>query len=338
MAYKYKNLNIEKLSQNENPLGPSPMAFKAISEQCKTINRYPEIHSTTLKSEIASHLELNTDNIFVSAGLVEALDILIRNFIVKGENLIIPKLTFVVYRLLAEVFDVETRFSQMKDYRIDVDSIIESCDDQTKVIIIANPNNPTGNIIIEKELIKLLKNVSQHTYVVIDEAYCEYVSDEDYPNTIKLQKEYTNLIVLRTFSKIYGLAGLRVGYTIASKEIIKQFDYYQPPFTVNKMAAIAAAAALNDKQFVKDSFEMNLTARTFLEKELSILGYNIVSSQSNFIFVFFNERVERDKIFDKLASNNLIVRKMGPFGDFKAFRITIPKLENCQKIIDCLRY
>jgi histidinol-phosphate aminotransferase len=327
-----------KLSQNENPLGPSPMAYKAIFEQCHTINRYPEVHSVTLKSELASHLQLSTDNIFVSAGLVEALDIMIRNFIVKGENLIIPKLTFVAYRLLAKVFNVKTRFSQMKDYRIDVDSIIENYNNQTKIIIIANPNNPTGNIITEKELIKLMESVSQQTYVVIDEAYCEYVSDKDYPNTLKLQKEYPNLIVMRTFSKIYGLAGLRVGYVIASKEIIKQFDYYQPPFTVNKMATIAASAALKDKQFVKDSFEMNLAARAFLEEELLILGYNVVSSQSNFIFIFFNEQEDRDKIFNKLTSNNVIARKMGPFGDFKAFRITISKLENCQKIIDCLRH
>ncbi len=247
-----------KLSQNENPHGPSPMAFKAVLDQCNTVNRYPEVHSETFKSELANYHNLSDDNIFVCAGLVEALDIMIRNFILKGENLIIPKLTFVAYRLLAEVFNVETQFSLMKDYRIDVDSIMEKYNDQTKVIIIANPNNPTGNIITQVELIKLMDNVSPSTYVAIDEAYWEYVSDDDYPNTLKLQEKYPNLIVMRTFSKIYGLAGLRVGYVIASKEIIKKFDYYQPPFTVNRMATIAASAALKDVGFVKNSFETKL--------------------------------------------------------------------------------
>ncbi len=335
---KIKAEDIIKLSQNENPLGSSPMALKAVIERSNLMYRYPEPHSISLKSDLAKHLKIGDEYILVTAGLVEALDIIIRNFIDKGENLILPKLTFVAYRLLSEVFNIETRFAQMKDYRIDIDSIIKNYDDKTKAIIIANPNNPTGNIITEKELIKLMETVLPHTYVVIDEAYREYVSDRDYPNTLKLQKKYPNIIVLRTFSKIYGLAGLRVGYAIASKEIIDKIEYYQSPFTVNYLATVAASAALKDKQFIKDSFNMNLKSRSFLEKELVALGYNVVRSQSNFIFIFFNKQNDRDLAFNKLANKNVMVRKMGPFGDFKAFRITIPRRENCEKIIDCLKH
>jgi len=171
-------------------------------ENCDQMNRYPEPHSSTLKNEFSDHLGVLSENIFVCAGLVESLDIMIRNFIEKGENLIIPEITFVAYRLLAKVFHVETRFSQMKDYGIDIDSIIENCDEKTKLIIIANPNNPTGTIVNETDLIRLMETVPKHTYVVADEAYCEYVNRVDFPNTMKLLQRYPNLIMLRTFSKI----------------------------------------------------------------------------------------------------------------------------------------
>jgi histidinol-phosphate aminotransferase len=327
---------IIKLSQNENPVGPSPLALKAIKEHGFLINRYPEPHSSTLKVELANELALSPDNIFVSAGSIELLDIFIRNFIGENENIIIPKLTFVAYKIIAEVFGVTIIFSGMKDYRIDIDSILENYNNQTKMIIIANPNNPTGTIISEKEMIKLLENVSPQTFVVIDEAYCEYVSDSDYPNTFELQKQYPNLITLRTFSKIYGLAGLRVGYAIAAQDIIERLDHYQPPFTVNQMAAVAASASLKDKKFLKDSIETNKKTRTRLEKELTGLGYNVIPSEGNFIFIHFDRIEERDLIFEQLKDQNVLTRKMDFFGDSKALRITVPKPDNCQYVIDCL--
>lgn len=337
MDNKNASEEIIKLSQNENPFGASPLALKAISENYLSVNRYPEPHSATLKAEIANHLELSIDNIFVSAGSIEALDILIRNFFGEGGNLIIPKLTFVAFKIIAEVFGVETKFSQMRDYSIDIESIIENYDEKTKGIIVASPNNPTGTILTKKELIKLLDHVLPHTYIIIDEAYCEYVSDHNYPDTLELQKQYPNLIVLRTFSKIYGLAGLRVGYAIATKEIIAKIEHYQPPFTVNRLASIAASAAIKDKQYVKDSFKVNLKTRSFIEKELRSLGYQIVPSQGNFIFIHFDNKKERDSIFDMLKSKNVVARKMEYFGDPKAFRLTVPKSENCQYVIDCFK-
>ncbi len=334
---KTNRQDIIKLSQNENPNGPSPLAIKAVRDHKQSINRYPEPHSKTLKAELATHLELSPDNIFVSAGSIEALDILIRNFFSKGGNLIIPKLTFVAFKIIAEVFGVETKFSKMKDFSIDIESIIDNYDEKTKGIIIASPNNPTGTILIEKELIRLLDHVSPQTYVVIDEAYCEYVSDQNYPDSLLLQKQYPNLIILRTFSKIFGLAGLRVGYAIATKDIIAQIEHYQPPFTVNRLASIAASAAIKDTQFVKDSYNQNLKLRSVIEKELRNLGYQIVPSQGNFIFIHFDNEEERDFIFDMLKSKNVVARKMDYFGDSKAFRLTIPKSENCQYVIDCFK-
>ncbi len=328
---------IIKLSQNENPLGPSTLALKSVREQVGSINRYPEPHSTTLKGVFANHLGLTPDNIFVCAGLVETLDILIRNIIKPGENLVIPEITFVAYRLLARVFHVDTHFAKMNNYAIDIDSVIEQADDNTKVIILASPNNPTGTIICEKDLVSVLNNVSSDTYVVVDEAYGEYVSDKNYPNTLALQKKYSNLIILRTFSKIYGLAGLRVGYAIAVPSIISHFEYFQPPFTVNHIATVAAAAAIKDDEFVKMSYEKNLESRNRLELELPKLGYHIVPTQSNFIFVYFNTEEERNSVNKYMTARGIIARDTDYFGDSKAFRITIPKPDNCQKVIDCLK-
>ncbi len=327
---------IIKLSQNENPVGASPLALKAVKEHSLSINRYPEPHSITLKKELADSFAISSENIFVCAGSIEALDILIRNFIGENENIIIPKVTFVAYKILANVFGVTANFSGMKDYRIDIDSILENYNNHTKMIIISSPNNPTGTIVSEKEMIKLLENVSPQTFVVVDEAYCEYVSDSDYPNTLELQKKYPNLIILRTFSKIYGLAGLRVGYAIAAQDIIEQFEYYQPPFTVNQMATVAASASIKDKKFLKDSFEANIKTRTLLEKELTGLGYNVIPSQGNFIFMHFGRIEERDLIFERLTNQNVLTRKMDFFGDSKALRITVPKPNNCQYVINCL--
>lgn len=300
------------------------------------MSRYPEPHAASLKEEFADHFGTLPENIFISAGLVESLDILIRNFIAKDENLIIPTITFVAYKLLAKVFDVETRYTKMNNYQIDIDSILENCDEKTKLIIIANPNNPTGTIISETEVIRLMENVPKSTYVIMDEAYSEYVNRADFPNTMQLLERYPNLIRLKTFSKIFGLAGLRIGFAVAHEDIIKKLEYFQAPFTVNQIASIAASAAIKDKKFLKRSAESNLEVRNRIEKELEKLGYNFVPSQSNFIYIYFKTQEERDKIFDVFIKNNILVRKTDLFGDEKAFRITFPKPEYCQRVIDVL--
>lgn len=326
-----------KLSQNENPFGASPFALEAVRNNLNGMSIYPEPHSTRLRQEFADHFGLEPENIFVCAGLVESLDIMIRNFIGQGENLILPKITFVAYKILAKTFDVDTRYSDMKDYGIDIDSILANCDEKTKLIIIANPNNPTGTIISETDLIRLLETVSSNTYVVADEAYCEYVNRADFPKTMKLLQRYPNLIMLRTFSKIYGLAGLRVGFAVAHEDIIEKLELYQAPFTVSSLATIAASAAIKDHRFLEKTADDNKASRNLLHRELAQLGYNVVPSQSNFIYIHFDSIEERDRAFDLLSKKNILARKTDPFGDEKAFRITVPRFEHCSKVIDSLR-
>jgi histidinol-phosphate aminotransferase len=328
--------HIIKLSQNENPFGPSPEAMKAVVEDIKNMSCYPEPHARSLKVKIAQQFDRDIENVFVSAGLVESLDILIRNFIGEDENLVIPELSFVAYKLLADVFKKEVRLSKMTDYHVNVDDLLSLCDDKTKVIIIANPNNPTGTVISEAELLQILNAVSSSTLVVMDEAYIEYSNSIDYPDSLKLQEQYPNLLIMRTFSKIYGLAGLRVGYTIATKELIEQFEFYQAPFTVNQMASTAAFHALTDNDFVKMSAASNQKCRKKLYDKFVELGYNVVPSESNFLFVHFASSLKRDEIYNELEKRNVLIRKMEAFGEEKAFRITIGTPEMNNTVMQCL--
>lgn len=327
---------IIRLGQNENPLGPSPKVIRAIQENLDKVHLYPEPHSHSLKALLAEKLGLQPENVFVSSGLVEALDILISNMVGVKENMIIGDITFVAYKLLAKVKKVNVRFSKMPGYRIDVDDLLSLCDENTKLIIIANPNNPTGTMISEDELVKLLDHVPPTTYVVADEAYWEYVSDPQFPNSLALQKKYRNLIVMRTFSKIYGLAGLRVGYTLAAPEIINQFDLFQGPFTVNQVASAAVKAAVEDPEYIETCAQLNVQNRRFLAEELSRLNLQIVPSQSNFIYLPFDTQPERDQVHDRLEARGILTRKMELFGDDKALRITVGTAGHIEKIIKAL--
>lgn len=329
--------NIIKLSQNENPLGPSPMALEAVREYCDTMNRYPEPHSHSLKEKLAERHYLEPENVFVSAGLVESLDILIRNFVGPEGNMILGDITFVAYRLMAEVFGINTRFTKLKDYRIDVDDLLTHYDENTKLIIIANPNNPTGTTISEHELIQIMERISPDTLVVMDEAYMEYVDQRNYPNSLGLWERYQNLIVMRTFSKIYGLAGMRIGYSIASEEIVKKMEYYQPPFTVNRLGLIAAMAAIDDTKFIAESARINKEGREMLSRELTACGYKVAPSQANFLYISFSTTEERNKVHDLLAEKDILVRKTDLFGDHFSFRLTIGTEEHNKKVIECLK-
>lgn len=326
-----------KLSQNENPLGPSPKGLEAVLKHACTMHRYPEPHSHTLKNKIAGRLNIEPENVFVSAGLVEALDIMIRNFVGKGNNMIIGEITFVAYRFLGEVFNVETRFSTLKNYRMDIDDILRHYDENTKLIIIANPNNPTGTMIDESELIKLMEHVSPDTFVVVDEAYQEYVSQMNFPDSLGLRERYQNLVVMRTFSKIYGLAGLRVGYTIANQSVVEKMEYFQAPFTVNRLGLLAALHAIDDVVFVTKSAEMNKNERQILYNALKQEGFNVVPSQSNFLYVNFETIDERDHLYAELCNRNLLIRKTDLFGDKKAIRMSIGKPEDNLELINSLK-
>ncbi|MFQ5825480.1 MAG: histidinol-phosphate transaminase [bacterium] len=332
-----KIASIIKLSQNENPFGASPLALKAIKTNYHSIYRYPEVTHKALKSKLAEKYNILPDNVVVSAGSVELIDMAIKSFVGVDENIVIGEITFVAYGLSAKINRRLYRRAKLVDNTIDIGNVISLCDDKTKVVIIANPNNPTGTIISHNSLRKLLQTLPSNIFVVIDEAYAEYVTDPAYPDSFALQKTFPNLIIFRTFSKIYGLAGLRIGYAIAHPDVIKPLSQSRNPFSVNSLAAAAALAALDDTEYVKKCASINEKERAFLYKELRRMGFKVIPSHGNFIFVEFSKPEEKEKVYDQLKNAGVLVRKLGPFGTETGLRMSVGRPEENRHLVNSLK-
>jgi len=326
-----------KLSQNENPFGPSPLALKAIEEHYHSIHRYPEVVHNDLKSRLAKKYNVLPENIFVSGGSVGMIDLVIRSFVGPDENIVTGEITFVAYFLFSKINGRVDKRAKLVDHTIHIDNILSLCDDNTRVLFIANPNNPTGTMITHDSLNELLQTLPQNIFVVIDEAYAEYVTDVGYPDSFELQKTYSNLIIFRTFSKIYGLAGLRIGYAIARPDIIQTFEQNKMPFSVNRLAAVAALASLDDAEYVTECASINEKERIFLYKELKSMGFNVTPSQGNFIFVEFSRPDEKKKLFHFLKNESVLVRDLEPFGTKTGLRISVGRPEENQYLINSLK-
>jgi histidinol-phosphate aminotransferase len=329
--------NIIKLSQNENPFGASPRALRAIEANYHSVNRYPEVTHKALKSKLAEKYNVVPDNVVVSAGSVEIVDMVIKALVGFDKNIVTGEVTFAAYGLLAKINGRACRRAKLVDNTIDIGNVISLCDDKTKVVFIANPNNPTGTIISHNTLRQLLQALPSHTFVVIDEAYAEYVTDATYPDSIELQKAFPNLIILHTFSKIYGLAGLRIGYAIAHPDIVQSLAQSRTPFTVNILASVAALASLDDTEFTKKCASINEEERAFIYDELKNMGFTVTPSQGNFIFVEFSKPEEKEKIYTLLKNSGVIVRKLEPFGAEMGLRISVGRPEENQHLIKSLK-
>jgi len=336
----YVNLAYEsgviRSAQNENPYGASPRVLDAILKNINCVSLYPDFILTELKDKLAKKNRVTSDEIIVSPGSCALIDQLISRMVKDNENIVIPKLTFIVYKLCAGIHNRECRQAAMQNYYISLNNIFNLCDRKTKLIFLANPNNPTGTIFTHSQIINFLNKIPEEIFVILDEAYNEYVSDKDFPNYIAILKQYKNVIILRSFSKIYGLAGLRIGYGIAQKPVIEDLEKNKVPFSVSTISNIAALAALEDKAYVHKCVIKNAQGRELLVNCLSALGYKILPSQGNFVFVYFPTTVERDKVHAILLKNKIIVRKLEPFGDSKSLRISIGKTHDNRKILDCL--
>jgi len=327
---------IRRLSQNENPLGISPMVTKVIVDHGNTINLYPESYNN-LETKIANKYGVKSENVFLSAGLVEAFNILIKDMVATDENMLVSEVAFIAYRLMATMAGTNIKLIPVQDYHHNIEGHIKECNSKTKLIIIDNPSNPMGTIISHSKLAHLLDSVPSSTLVVVDEAYAEYVEDASYPNTLSLLGSYPNLIITRSFSKIYGLAGLRIGYTIASKEVIEEMKANQLPFTVNRMALIAASTALDDEGYVKECFSKNKEEKVRLYQGLKDLNIDVIYSQSNFLFLPFETSQARDNLYNHLFEAGIETTKTDGFGDDCGLRISIGLASDTIAVLDCLR-
>lgn len=336
----YTNLAYERdfirLAQNENPYGASPKVIDAILKNRNSVSLYPDFVLVELKEKLAQKSGILASQISIGPGSCSLIDQLIFRLVKTDENIIIPKVTFIAYKLCAGNHDRELRQAEMINYHISLKNILNLCDSKTRLIFLANPNNPTGTIFTHAEIIDFLNKLSDKTYIVLDEAYNEYVTDKNFPDSFEIFRKYKNVILLRSFSKIYGLAGLRIGYAIAGEPIIEDLENTRVPFSVSTIANIAAIIALEDVGYVKECVAKNTIGRDELSKGISALGYNVVPSQANFIFIFFTSKAERDDMYQRLFENKIIVRKLDSFGDNRSLRISIGKTEENRRILNCL--
>lgn len=301
--------HVVKLASNENPLGCSPKAVEAIKNALDSLNLYPDGNCTALKEALSKKLNLSVENIILSSGLDEMIDLLAKTFFKKDDEVVMADITFPRYIATTMMMGAKPVIVPLVNWTYDLKGMLNAITEKTKLIWLCNPNNPTGTMFTEKELVDFLDKVPDDIIVVYDEAYREFVTRDDYPkDSLKFLDKYPNMIILRTFSKIYGLAALRVGYTMASKEIIENINKVRGPFNVNTLAQVAALAALEDEDFINKTYDLNVEGKNYLYEEFDKLNLDYAPSETNHIFV--NVGRDGNEVFVELQKRGVIVRPM----------------------------
>lgn len=324
-----------KLASNENPFGCSPAAKEAIKSQLDSLAIYPDGASLQLRWELADFLQVEPDQLIFGNGSDEVVQMITRAYLGEGTNTIMATPTFPQYRSNAIIDGAELIEVPLKDGVHDLEAMALAINEQTRVVWVCNPNNPSGTIVTASELEAFLQKVPKHVLVVLDEAYYEYVVDEAYPQTVPMLAHHPNLIILRTFSKIYGLAALRIGYGIASVEIINHLNHVREPFNTSTLAQAAARAALKDQAFVQACRDRNREGLKQLTDQFDEWGLDYYPSQANFVLV--NLKQDSDEVFRKLLAQGIIVRSGRALGFPGYQRITVGSAEQNAKILQALR-
>ncbi len=327
--------DIIKLASNENPIGPSPLAKEAIKRAAAKVNLYPDGNAYYFKNELAEHLGVAPNYLIFGNGSNDVLQIVGETYISPGDEVIYSESAFVVYMVVSKICGAKSVVTPRRDYAHDLDAMADAITDATKVIFIANPNNPTGTMVTKDETERLMARVPDDVLVVFDEAYYEYVERPDYPQTLPYVEEGRNVIITRTFSKIYGLAGLRIGYGIAKPETIEMMNRVRQPFNCNLIAQTAGRAALNDADHVHRSLELNAVGKVYLYERLARFGLEYVETEGNFILVELGRSGQ--EVTDALMRKGVIVRPMAAYGFPDAVRVTIGKSDENKRFIAALQ-
>ena len=310
-----------KLASNENPLGPSPKAMEAARRALGEANWYPDGGSKRLREVLAARNRVRFEEVFVGLGSSEIIDLASRVLLRPGLDGITSEGTFALFSIAIRASGGRLIQTPMRDYTFDLEAIAAAVTSQTRIIYIANPNNPTGTALGAAEFQAFLKKVPGDVLVVLDEAYREYAARPDLPNSHELFREYNNLLTLRTFSKVYGLAGLRIGYGIGHPTLVAEMNKLRTPFNVTSVGQAAAIAALDDTEHVQKSVESNRSERRRLYDELCKIGLHPVPSETNFVFLPVGP--DAKSLCDELLLEGVIVRPMGWMGFPEAIRISV---------------
>ena len=329
-----------KLASNESPLGPPAAALAAIRAELESLARYPDGSGFKLKSSLAEKHGIDTASITLGNGSNEILVLLAETFLTPGLEAIFDQYSFAIYRLAVAATGASARISpsqepdQVQPYGHDLDGFRALLTESTRLVFIANPNNPTGTWLSQEELRAFMQDVPAACIVVVDEAYGEYVTRDDYPNTVPWLEEFDNLVITRTFSKIYGLAGLRVGYAMSSPGIAELLNRVRAPFNVNSLGLIAAEAALADDAFVTRSRELNGQGLEMLSNGFAELGLQIIPSIGNFVLVDLGR--PSGPTYESLLREGIITRPVANYGLPNHLRITVGLPEQNEWVLAAL--
>ncbi len=314
--------NVIKLASNENPLGPSGKALRAMRRELRDVHLYPESKCHYLVTRLSKELGVEPRQIVIGNGSNELIELLGRGLISAGDQVISSEYTFLVYPILTQVCGGDFVTVPMKDFRFDLDGILAKITEKTKLIFIANPNNPTGTYVTASEIEAFLSKVPRHVIVCFDEAYVDFVEAQDFPKMLEyVKRDFPNVILMRTFSKAYGLAGMRIGYGVGHPELMEYLHKIRQPFNVNSVAQAGATAALDDRFFLWRTKYLVSVGRKFLYRRFGWLGLRYLPSQANFILV--NTGYDADQVFRAFLEKGVIVRSMKAYGLNEWIRVTI---------------
>ena len=312
---------IVKLASNENPRSPGATVQRAMAAAVAEISRYPDGSGFQLKQRLSELLTVTPSNLTLGNGSNDVLELVVRAFVQPGEGVVVSAHAFAVYVLCASAAGAKLQETPARNWGHDLDAMFDRVDRETRAVFIANPNNPTGTWVTSTKLRQFLDALPSHVIAIVDEAYFEYVEEAEYPDCIEMLPTYPNLIVTRTFSKIYGLAALRVGYAIASEQITEVMNRIRHPFNVNSIALAAAAAALDDWEFVETSRTLNRKQMAILCEGFSRLGLDWIPSVGNFVTV--DVRQPATEVFNKMLLQGVIVRPVANYGMPNHLRFTV---------------
>ena len=317
-----------KLSANESALGPSPKAIRAIEKDKDKIFKYPESDCNSLRKVLSENFNIDSKRIICGSGSDQIFDLTCHLFLEPGDEVIVTEFGFIMHRIYASLYKAKVIFAKEKNFKASVDEILEKTTEKTKIVFIANPNNPTGTYLSKNEMLNLRKKLRSNILLVVDDAYFEFLNSEDFTSGLDLFKDSANVLITRTFSKVYGLAGLRLGWGYSSKEIIDAMYQIKPPFNVNRTALAAGIEAIKDNEWTKRAIEHNTLWSKKIFSVLKELNIETNEPAANFFLMNFDKtKINSDEAFEKLATDRLILRKMTQYKILNALRLTIGNKE-----------
>lgn len=323
-----------RLSANENPLGPPPKAIQRISEALQSIHRYPDGWKKRLLEVLASKFRIRTENLVLGNGSNEVVEMVVKAFLREGDEVVVPRPSYAYYKIAARMKGAVVKEVPLVNFKVNLKKMEEAVTDSTKAVFLDNPNNPTGTVFLWEDFLEFVKSLPQDVVVVMDQAYAEFVKEPRYPSVENVLSLDHPVVLLRTFSKFYGLAGLRIGYGIGPREVIEVLNRCRQPFNVSSLAMAGALGALEDEEFQQNTKRLIEEGRRTLEEGFQRLGIEYIPSEANFYLI--KVKGNKERLLELLESNRIALRDMKGYGLDGFFRVTVGTCEENKRLLEVL--